>query len=67
MKVYREIVKGNTILLEEKPDLPDDCQALVEFKPLDKARDEEITRQQVALLKNLQRRKTSVPSARGTL
>ena len=52
MKVYRGIVKGNTILLEEKPDLPDDCLALVEIKPLDKARDEEITRRQIALLKN---------------
>lgn len=52
MKVYRGIVKGNTILLEEKPDLPDDCQALVEIKPLDKARDEEIARQQIAMLKN---------------
>ena len=52
MKVYRGIVKGNTILLEETPDLPDDCRALVEIKPLDKARDEEITRRQIALLKN---------------
>jgi hypothetical protein len=52
MKVYRGIVKGNTILLEEKPDLPDDSLALVEIKPLDTARDEEITRQQIALLKN---------------
>ena len=52
MKVYRGIVKGNTILLDEKPDLPDECRALVEIKPLDKARDEEITRRQIALLKN---------------
>jgi hypothetical protein len=51
MKVYRGIVKGNTIL-QEKPDLPDDCPALVEIKPLDQARDEEIARQQIALLKN---------------
>ena len=34
MKVYRGIVKGNTILLEEKPDLPDECPALVEIKPV---------------------------------
>jgi len=26
MKVYRGIVKSNTILLEEKPDLPDECE-----------------------------------------
>ena len=52
MKAYRGIVKGNTILLEEKPDLPDECEALVEIKPLDRARDEEIARQQIELLKN---------------
>jgi len=51
MKIYKGIVKGNTILLEEKPDLPDDCQALVEIKPLDRARDEEIARQQIELLR----------------
>jgi hypothetical protein len=51
MKVYRGIVKGNTILLEEKPDLPDACQALVEIKPLDRTRDEEIARQQIELLR----------------
>ena len=55
MKVYRGIVKGNTILLEEKPDLPDDCPALVEIKPLDKARDEEIARGQIALFKKAPR------------
>ena len=52
MKVYRGIVKGNTILLEEKPDLPDECPALVEIKPLDRSRDEEIARQHIELLKN---------------
>lgn len=51
MKVYRGIVRGNTILLEEKPDLPDECQALVEIKPLDRARDEEIARRQIELLR----------------
>lgn len=51
MKAYRGIVKGNTILLEEKPDLPDECQALVEIKPLDRTRDEEIARQQIELLR----------------
>jgi hypothetical protein len=52
MKVYKGIVKGNTVILEEKPDLPDECSALVEIKPLDQARDEEISRRQIALLKN---------------
>jgi len=52
MKTYRGIVKGNTVILEEKPDLPDECEALVEIKPLDRARDEEIARQQIELLKN---------------
>lgn len=51
MKVYKGIVKGNTIILEEKPDLPEDCRALVEIKPLDQARDEEISRQQIELLR----------------
>jgi len=52
MKVYKGIVKGNTVILEEKPDLPDECPALVEIKPIDQARDEEISRRQIALLKN---------------
>jgi hypothetical protein len=50
MKTYRGIVRGNTVVLEEKPDLPDECQALVEIKPLDRVRDEEIARQQIDLL-----------------
>ncbi|MEX0806080.1 MAG: hypothetical protein WD688_22590 [Candidatus Binatia bacterium] len=55
MKVYRGIVKGNTILLEEKPDLPDECPALVEIKPIDEARDREIARRHIALLKKAPR------------
>lgn len=51
MKAYRAIVKGNTVILEEKPDLPDECQVLVEIKPLDRARDEEIARRQIELLR----------------
>jgi hypothetical protein len=50
MKTYRGIVKGNTIVLDERPDLPDECPALVEIKPLDRARDEEIARRQIELL-----------------
>ncbi len=53
MKTYKGVVKGNTIVLDEKPDLPDECQALVEIMPLDQAaRDEEITRRQHELLKH---------------
>jgi hypothetical protein len=56
MKVYRGVIKGNTIVLEEKPDLPDECQALVEIKPLDQAaKDEEIARRQKELMKHAPR------------
>ncbi|MBI2986939.1 MAG: hypothetical protein HYY45_09240 [Deltaproteobacteria bacterium] len=55
MKVYRGAVKGNTIVLEEKPDLPDECQALVEIKPLDRTRDEEIARRQIELMRKAPR------------
>ena len=55
MKVYRGVVKGNTIVLEEKPDLPDECQALVEIKPLDRTRDEEIAQRQIELMRKAPR------------
>lgn len=55
MRVYKGIVKGNTVILEEKPDLPDECPALVEIKPLDQARDEEISRRQIELLRKAPR------------
>jgi len=55
MKVYKGIVKGNTVILDEKPDLPDECPALVEIKPLDQARDREIARRHIALLKKAPR------------
>jgi hypothetical protein len=55
MRVYKGVVRGNTIVLEEKPDLPDDCQALVEIRPLDLARDEEIAQQQLELLRKAPR------------
>lgn len=55
MKLYKGIVKGNTIVLEEKPELPENCPALVEIKPLDRTQDEEIARQQIALLHNAPR------------
>jgi hypothetical protein len=52
MQVYKGIVKGKTVILEEKPDLPDECPALVEIKRLDEVREEEIARRQIAFLKN---------------
>jgi hypothetical protein len=55
VKTYRGIVKGNTVVLEENPGLPDECPALVEIKPLDRTRDEEIARQQLELLHNAPR------------
>lgn len=55
MKTYRGIVKGNTIVLDERPDLPDECPALVEIKPLDRTRDEEIARRQIELLRKAPR------------
>lgn len=55
MKVYKGIVKGNTVVLEEKPAIPDGCPALVEIKPLDQARDEEIARRQIELLRKAPR------------
>jgi len=35
MNTYRGIVKGKTIVLEQKPDLPEDCPAWVEITPLE--------------------------------
>lgn len=56
MKAYRGVIKGNTIVLDEKPDLPDECQALIEIKPLDQAaRDEEIAQRQIELMKKAPR------------
>jgi hypothetical protein len=56
MKTYRGIVKGNTVVLDEKPDLPDECPALVEIKPLDQAaRDEEIAQRQIELMRKAPR------------
>ena len=55
MKVYKGIVKGNTIILEEKPDLPCECRARVEIKLLDKTRDEEIARWHIELLRKAPR------------
>ena len=37
-EVYKGIVRGNTVILEEKLDLPDETRALVEIKPIDQTR-----------------------------
>ena len=55
MKLYKGIVKGHTVILEEAPNLPENCPALVEIKPLDRTRDKEIARQQLELLHNAPR------------
>jgi len=49
MKLYKGIVKGNTVNFGGVADLPDECPVLVEIKPIDQARDEEISRRQIAL------------------
>ena len=55
MKVYRGVVNGRNIVLEEKPELPDGCRALVEIRPIHRVRDEEIARRQIELLRNAPR------------
>ena len=52
MKVYRGIVKGNTVVLEEAPDLPDETPALVEIRPLAQEQKEEMAARHLALLRN---------------
>ncbi len=52
MKVYRGIVKGNTVILEETPDLPDETPALVEIRPLPQEQEEEMVARHLALLRN---------------
>lgn len=55
MKLYKGIVKGNTIVLEETPDLPDECLALVGITPLAQAEEEQVARRQIALLRRAPR------------
>lgn len=52
MKIYKGVVKGSTIVLDERPDLPDDSRALVEIRPLNQVRDEELARRHIELLRN---------------
>ena len=49
MKVYRGIVKGNTVILEEKPDVEEGSEALVLVKASEDE-DKEIIRRQKAML-----------------
>lgn len=56
MKTYKGVIKGNTIVLDESPDLPDECPALVAITPLDQtARDKEIARRQIELMRKAPR------------
>lgn len=55
MKMYRGVVRGNTIVLEEEPHLPNDCPALVEITRLDKAHDERLAREHATLLRKAPR------------
>jgi hypothetical protein len=51
MKTYRGIVKGNTIVLEQTPDLPVECPAEVAITPLvHPPREQELVRRQVERL-----------------
>ena len=50
MKRYKGIVTGNTIVLDEKPDLPDRCPAIVRIDRIDPKRHEIAVRKQLDLL-----------------
>jgi hypothetical protein len=49
MKTYKGIVKGNTVVLKEKPDVEDGTEALVLVKATEEE-EQEIVRRQKALL-----------------
>lgn len=49
MKTYRGIVKGNTVILEEKPDVKEGSEALVLVKASEDE-EQEIVRRQKAML-----------------
>jgi hypothetical protein len=48
MKSFKGIVKGNTVILTEKTDLPDDTEALVFIQPL--TREESVIQEQLEIL-----------------
>jgi len=49
MKSFQGIIKGNTVILTEKPDLPEGTKALVLIQPL--SEEEAITKEQLEILK----------------
>ncbi len=51
MKTYRGIVKGSTVVLEEKPDVEDGTEALVLIKASEDEEQEIIQRQKAMLKK----------------
>jgi hypothetical protein len=52
MKTYKGIIKGNTIILDETPDLPRETEAIVSIKVIDSIREEEIIKKQLEQLRN---------------
>lgn len=54
MKAYRGIVKGNTVVLEEKPDVADGSEALVLVKASEDEEKEIIGRQKAMLEKGFE-------------
>ena len=54
MKAYRGIVKGNTVILEEKPDAEDGSEALVLVKASEDEEKEIVRRQKAMLAKGFE-------------
>lgn len=52
MKTYKGTIRGNTVILQETPDLPDETEAIVSIKVINKFKEEEIVREHLDLLKN---------------
>lgn len=50
MKVYRDIVKGNIVILEQKPDAQEGAEVIVLIQAPEDEEQEEIVRRQKALL-----------------
>lgn len=50
MKPYRGIVRGNTVVLEQKPDVADGAEAVVPVKPTEDE-EKEVVRRQKGMLK----------------
>lgn len=55
MKAYRGVIRGKTIILRNKPDLPDGAEALVTLQPLDTNDVGEIVKQQLEFLEEAPR------------